>query len=164
MLKHWTKNPFCPRGARQRWATGSVKENEVPPAVAAARRKLGWGESTCRERSRTPDTPANSCTVLQTVRGQNVVKERDRAVVFDPVAGESKQEQVDDGIEKGFHRSGMRLVLHSGETLTKARLDSPWVPDVTQSKQCRGQSRLAIQISGSAELRREAMEAYDALV
>ena len=98
------------------------------------------------------------------MRGQNVVKERDRAVVFDPVAGESKQEQVNDGNEKGFHRSGMRLVLHSGETLTKARLDSPWVPDVTQSKQCRGQSRLAIQISGSAELRREAMEAYDALV
>ena len=130
----------------------------MPPVVAAARRKLGWGESTRRERSRTPDRPANSRTVFQTlVRGQNVVKERDRAVVFDPVAGESKQEQVNDGNEKGFHRSGMRLVLHSGETLTKARLDSPWVPDVTQSKQCRGQSRLAIQVAGSAELRREAI-------
>lgn len=163
MLKHWTKNPFCPGGARRGWAADPVKEKEEPPAVAEARRKLGLSIVTRRERSRTPDRSNNSCTILQTlIRGQNVVNERAREELTSTSTGEVGE--ADPDVPPGFHRSGLRLTLHSGETLTKARLDAPWLPDQTQGKQNRGQSKLAIQIAGDEQMRQEAMTAYDALV
>ena len=86
--------------------------------------------------------------------------------------------QADVGVEVRRERSPLRreegslvsltdtrLVLHSGETLTRPRIDAPWAPaDIVGGRRQRGSLQTAVDIASNLEMLNEACEAYDALV
>ena len=147
MLKNWTRNPYG-KGARAPWVPPEAVE-ELPPGVIAARARLGWpSKSEESARSRTPDRSRDRSPLKGTIACQ--------VISASEVCQLKKSEK--------FQFEECRLVLHSGEVLTKTRQDAPWTPTVGRSGARRGQLHLAREISKDDRKRQEALQAYDALV
>ena len=128
MLTGWTRNPFRKGGSRPCDQREGLCTDEVPPAVAKAREKLAAAGISVVERSRSPVRQANS-------RMQGTHDSR-----TDQVSGH-------------FENSKMKLILHSGEILTRARADGPWRPMEQQRRPIRGQAKLAERIAASSQMR-----------
>lgn len=127
-MRKWTRNSFSTGPPSFR----AHESCEIPPAVAAARARLGWSELESR---------ADACE-----------GSRERSPRVEPQRNQ-------------FMLTECRLVMHSGETLVRARIDAPWAPMGTNTNvRQRGSLKTAIEIAKDSELTTEACQAYDALV
>ena len=108
--------------------------NDNPPAVLAARERLGLA-------SDTECVPSSSARIPNQTEASSSVQDRSHKFVLDD----------------------SKLVTHAGETLTRVRKGSPWIPDPTERPK-RGSLRLAVQIVQSQEMLEQTDRVYDALV
>ena len=123
-----------PLGVSHGWAQVEVK-TEVPPAVLAARLKLGWSLEEAKKISG-KTLPNDMCKERPAVR---------------------QEEKLTPCLQP------LKMVTKAGEVLTKKREMAPWEPQGEAKKPCRGDAGMALTIAASESQRKLAKAQFDSL-
>lgn len=118
--------------------------DEVPPAVIAARRALGWPEKDVLSKATPNDTGSAGLRMTQ-------------SSTTTPAPGTPAP-----GTPQPCLR-GELLVTAAGEVLKRRRKNGPWQPDTTVKRPTRGSAELACRIAEDREERKLAIQQFGSL-